>query len=414
MGNLNNLTGLFLNDNQLSGSIPSTLGNLTNLEVLNLSDNQLSGSIPSTLGNLTNLEHLYLDNNQLSGSIPSTLGNLTNLRWLRIGGSNQLTGCIPDGLRAMQNNSDLASLGLAFCGSGTTGPGTAERPDLVVESASVTNSSPDPGQSFTLSATVRNQGGSTSASTTLRYYRSSDATITTGDTQVGTDQVSGLAASGTSSESISLNAPSSSGTYYYGACVESVSGESDPNNNCSDGVRVTVTVNSAPPGGGTPNSEVEFYQLIGIPEVVVDVLTDDNLPALMRAALDGDRGAVRNLGSSTNVRDKTDDGFTVLMAAALGGDVEVMRLLYDNYRGYSWWTSLLRAETDDGFTVLMAAALGGDVEVMRFLYDNYRGYSWWTSLLRAKTKDGETALSMAIEEGHQAVVDFLRSIGATG
>ena len=38
--------------------------------------------------------------------------------------------------------------------------------------------------------TVRNQGSDRSAATTLRYYRSSGATISTADTEVGTDDVS--------------------------------------------------------------------------------------------------------------------------------------------------------------------------------------------------------------------------------
>ena len=113
-------------------------------------------------------------------------------------------------------------------------------PDLLVESPSVSDSSPDAGASFTLSATVRNQGDSRSASTTLRYYRSTNTTISASDTPVETDAVSSLAASGTSDESISVTAPSSAGTYYYGACVESVSGESDTRNNCSNAVIVTV------------------------------------------------------------------------------------------------------------------------------------------------------------------------------
>ena len=113
-------------------------------------------------------------------------------------------------------------------------------PDLVVQTPSVSDSSPNAGGSFTLSATVRNQGNGLSASTTLRYYRSPDATISTSDTAVGTDAVGGLAASGTSAESISLTAPSTAGTYYYGACVDPVSGESATGNNCSDSRAVTV------------------------------------------------------------------------------------------------------------------------------------------------------------------------------
>ena len=114
-------------------------------------------------------------------------------------------------------------------------------PDLVVQSPSVSDTSLTAGQSFTFRATVRNRGDARSASTTLRYYRSSNSTIGTSDTQIGTDSVGALSASGSSSESISLTAPSSAGTYYYGACVESVPGESNTNNNCSAGVRVTVS-----------------------------------------------------------------------------------------------------------------------------------------------------------------------------
>ena len=122
----------------------------------------------------------------------------------------------------------------------TVAVGVPPAPDLVVGSPSVSNSSPVTGASFTLSATVRNQGSGPSAATTLRYYRSTDATITTGDTEVDTDAVGTLAASGTSDESIDLTAPSSTGTYYYGACVDDVTGESDTSNNCSSAVTVTI------------------------------------------------------------------------------------------------------------------------------------------------------------------------------
>ena len=47
-------------------------------------------------------------------------------------------------------------------------------PDLMVGSASVDDSNLNTGDSFTLSATVRNAGDEQSAATTLRYYRSTD------------------------------------------------------------------------------------------------------------------------------------------------------------------------------------------------------------------------------------------------
>ena len=131
---------------------------------------------------------------------------------------------------------------------------TALAPDLVVDSPTVSESAPAAGASFTLNSTVRNQGSGSSASTALRYYQSTDATITSSDTEVGTDSVSGLSASESGDESISLIAPSTAGTYYYGACVDSVSGESNTTNNCS--AAVTVTVRTTP--GKPPNQRYSW------------------------------------------------------------------------------------------------------------------------------------------------------------
>jgi len=102
IGNLTQLDSLELTGNQLSGSIPPEIGNLTQLDTeLSLSKNQLSGSIPPEIGNLTLLMGLYLDENQLSGSIPPEIGNLT-LLWLELD-KNQLTGDIPSSLSNLTN-----------------------------------------------------------------------------------------------------------------------------------------------------------------------------------------------------------------------------------------------------------------------------------------------------------------------
>ncbi|MDE0427264.1 MAG: T9SS type A sorting domain-containing protein [Candidatus Poribacteria bacterium] len=113
-------------------------------------------------------------------------------------------------------------------------------PDLVVESISASESTVEPGERFRLSATVRNRGSGESRSTRLRYYRSSDASISTSDTEVDTDSVSSLDADETSNEWDNITAPNTPGTYYFGACVDSVRDESNTNNNCSTAVRVTV------------------------------------------------------------------------------------------------------------------------------------------------------------------------------
>ena len=113
-------------------------------------------------------------------------------------------------------------------------------PDLVVSNFSVRDTTVNVGDRIQLEATVRNSGQATSRSTTLRYYRSSDSTITTRDTPVDRDTVSSLRAGQSDDESATVTAPAS-GTYYYGACVDAVPGEDRTNNNCSGGDRVTVT-----------------------------------------------------------------------------------------------------------------------------------------------------------------------------
>ena len=127
--------------------------------------------------------------------------------------------------------------------------------DLIVSAISVSDSTLTAGDSFTLTATVRNQGPEKSPPTYLDYYRSTDSTLAYGDTKIGSRssyRVVSLADSVSSEESISLTALSSPNTlsmpsmpYYYGACVRSVVGETNTDNNCSTGVAVTVKANPA-------------------------------------------------------------------------------------------------------------------------------------------------------------------------
>ena len=113
-------------------------------------------------------------------------------------------------------------------------------PDLVVVNPWVDKYSVEAGEEFEFGATVRNQGAGSAAGTLLRYYRSSDSHISRHDDEVADDDVDALDPSETHGRLESLDAPSVAGTYYYGACVDAVSGESDTGNNCSQGVRVEV------------------------------------------------------------------------------------------------------------------------------------------------------------------------------
>ncbi|CAK8721252.1 Serine protease, subtilase family [Candidatus Electrothrix aarhusensis] len=122
----------------------------------------------------------------------------------------------------------------------------APQPDLTVISPSVSDNTLTPGQSFTINATAKNQGTATANSSTLRYYRSTDATITTSDSQLTTDSVSSLAASATSAQNASVTAPTSVGTYWLGACLDTVTNESNTGNQCSSGVQITVAAAPQP------------------------------------------------------------------------------------------------------------------------------------------------------------------------
>ena len=132
--------------------------------------------------------------------------------------------------------------------------------DLVVDTPTVDKSTLSPSESFTLTAIVRNQGIGNSGAATLTYYRSTDATITTSDTPVGTAAAIGAlsgynTANNTSTQSVALTAPSEPGTYYYGACVSTSHHEFDTTNNCSTAVTITV---SAP-----PDLVADLFQLRG-------------------------------------------------------------------------------------------------------------------------------------------------------
>ena len=50
---LGHVTGLYISNNHLTGSIPPELGNLVSLRIAELEMNRLTGSIPQELGNLT-------------------------------------------------------------------------------------------------------------------------------------------------------------------------------------------------------------------------------------------------------------------------------------------------------------------------------------------------------------------------
>jgi hypothetical protein len=110
LGNLTNLTSMYLSHNNLTGQIPVSLGQLLSLSVLDLSRNSLNGLIPLSFMSLGNLSILDMSSNNLSGSIPPGIGTLVKLQYLNLS-SNNLSSPIPAQLGDL---SSLVDLDLSF------------------------------------------------------------------------------------------------------------------------------------------------------------------------------------------------------------------------------------------------------------------------------------------------------------
>ncbi|CAB9499023.1 Leucine Rich Repeat [Seminavis robusta] len=98
LGKLTALEGLALGQLPPKGTIPTQLGLLSNLKVLFLAKSQLEGSIPTELWTLTNLMHVVLnDNPELTGTLPAEMEKFSHLKWLIIDQCS-LSGTLPSEL----------------------------------------------------------------------------------------------------------------------------------------------------------------------------------------------------------------------------------------------------------------------------------------------------------------------------
>ncbi|XP_076924074.1 uncharacterized protein LOC143586401 [Bidens hawaiensis] len=92
---MSNLKGLFLSGNELGGVIPDIWGKLRGIIGIMLSNVGVVGNIPSSIGVfLSNLSYLALDNNKLTGRVPTEFERLKMLSELNLK-NNNLSGGIP-------------------------------------------------------------------------------------------------------------------------------------------------------------------------------------------------------------------------------------------------------------------------------------------------------------------------------
>jgi Leucine-rich repeat (LRR) protein len=88
---------LWLDDNKITGTIPTEIGLLTELASISLTNATLRGPIPTELGKLSGLRRLWLYSNKLTGSIPAELNHLSGLEVLQVH-NNSLNGAMPQGI----------------------------------------------------------------------------------------------------------------------------------------------------------------------------------------------------------------------------------------------------------------------------------------------------------------------------
>ena len=81
---LTTLRILDLSFNSMSGELPDCFDCITKLQELNLAGNSFRGILPHSMGSLVNLRHLKLYSNDFCGELPLWLGGMTNLLTLNL------------------------------------------------------------------------------------------------------------------------------------------------------------------------------------------------------------------------------------------------------------------------------------------------------------------------------------------
>ncbi|CAB9503089.1 Leucine Rich Repeat [Seminavis robusta] len=106
---------LFLEDNNLQGSLPPEMFLLTHASIVGLAKNSLVGSIPSEIADLSDLKAFVLHENQLTGTVPP-IEPFPRIMLVQLS-DNQLNGTLPTKLQNLPLLFDFNVTGNALTGT---------------------------------------------------------------------------------------------------------------------------------------------------------------------------------------------------------------------------------------------------------------------------------------------------------
>ena len=140
--------------------------------------------------------------------------------------------------------------------------------DLAIGSLAVSKNTLEPGEAFTLTITLRNEGPSDAPGVALSYYHSAIQGFSTADPpQVqGTVSLNPLASGARMTQFIQLVAPSIPKTYYYGAYLAANSDDTHLNNDVATEISVTVMATTVQTPN-LPNTEIPATEVPPSPEI---------------------------------------------------------------------------------------------------------------------------------------------------
>jgi Leucine-rich repeat (LRR) protein len=106
------LTRLRINNNTLSGSIPSEVGKLSNIEELNIGGNAITGTLPTSLFELSSLINFRCSDAALTGTLSPAIMQLNStLRSLHLA-NNKMSGPLP--IAAIESMTYLSKFHLEY------------------------------------------------------------------------------------------------------------------------------------------------------------------------------------------------------------------------------------------------------------------------------------------------------------